>query len=607
MVEITFLTKKQAFGLHRLNVLKKYGMECGVTDLTILLGGFASRKDKTVTSKSNKTNCGEWFTKSTCEYYMPSNKNTRGDGVYFAYIDGEKFIYPKEGTSVGGRPSISYSEIKENAKEVKVLKKKFKNIKVVEYGEYPQSVVNDNTKNILNKKMESGELKKTNKKYHLNDEYDEYEYMGKRYIHVKAHLIPNKDNEKSIQIEGDNLKDYKIINDNGMYWVKVEPIKWLVDEANDIALSEQILFTGIDFYDQELIKSQDYTYLNGYYDNEFEKTNMYKFLNTTFAKDIRKYNIEKEEKTKVNKLIDDIKNIIVNKPYEETIIKDLKKIIANYNNELDKLKDKNTVSLNTPDTVVNNMETQLELILSNIREYNTKGNTYSDMNEYIDQILEISNNHNTFEYNELDNFQKDIYNIYNKSITFINNNERQTYYKQKLDTIFSQIKEDINKYITSKINIDNIDDFAYHLNYSNLEELVLYIRKEIQPIISELAREVEKYDVEKSISEAITNMVNSNYEVSNNKMISLYLNQINETFNIINEYIKNNEYVNDNQKNTWLEKINSIMINNVNYQQDMKVILNELKTKWLSLNKVMYEIEDYINEKKFIESNKIKL
>lgn len=60
--------------------------------------------------------------------------------------------------------------------------------------------------------------------------------------------------------------------DGDYVWVEVQPIKWLIDEENDIALSERILFAGVQF--------------NHKRNYHFGTTNIKEFMDRYFSKDI---------------------------------------------------------------------------------------------------------------------------------------------------------------------------------------------------------------------------------------------------------------------------------------------------------------------------------
>ena len=184
--------------------------------------------------------------------------------------------------SNGIRPVLSYAKIKDDISNEIINED---GIKEVEYGEYPQYVVNKKLQDELeelyenNKLIETGKTYTTDSRKHneyekdfLPQEHMEYGFGGKKYVRVKAN--PCRNGSFFTLSNGEMY-----INDDYV-WVEVSKVKWLVDEENDIVISKNILVAGIQFNNDE-----NYT---GY----FENSNMYKFLNTYFIKDIQEKNID---------------------------------------------------------------------------------------------------------------------------------------------------------------------------------------------------------------------------------------------------------------------------------------------------------------------------
>lgn len=65
MLDFTFLEENQIFGDTQLDIFKKYGTKCGITDFAILLGGYVA--DGIYTSEGNtlKDRTGWWWTKTS--------------------------------------------------------------------------------------------------------------------------------------------------------------------------------------------------------------------------------------------------------------------------------------------------------------------------------------------------------------------------------------------------------------------------------------------------------------------------------------------------------------------------------------------------------------
>ena len=66
---------------------------------------------------------------------------------------------------------------------------------------------------------------------------EEQMYNGKKYIRFIGNSNSN----------GEILSNGEFVEIDKPYWILVEPIKWLVDEINDIALSKKIIFSGVQF------------------------------------------------------------------------------------------------------------------------------------------------------------------------------------------------------------------------------------------------------------------------------------------------------------------------------------------------------------------------
>ena len=73
------------------------------------------------------------------------------------------------------------------------------------------------------------------------------------------------------------IEDRAVLSDTMTYengekaWIKVEPIKWLVDEKSDLAISEKILFSG---------KPYNYSRLHS---TSFEESDIESYLNNTLV------------------------------------------------------------------------------------------------------------------------------------------------------------------------------------------------------------------------------------------------------------------------------------------------------------------------------------
>ena len=273
MLEFTFLTKKQVTGIRQIDILKKYGRKCAITDFAILLGGFAS-DSHTVDYSFYRNRTGIWWTQ-TC--------NSKND--YAVYTNGACSVRDIESWYIGARPVTTYSEIlKYSPYQSGVIN----DLKQIYCGEYPQWVVDEVYSVDLEVAYKNGKMIETGKYYTANNDvtrlrnhfverkYPEYKYYGKKYIRLIAN--PAFDNTA--------LSDGRVVKSQEVCWISVEPIIWLVDEKNDVVLSKYILFSGLP------LKYSTNT------SSDFTKSDIKKFMDECFSKEI----IEQSRRYKVSEI-----------------------------------------------------------------------------------------------------------------------------------------------------------------------------------------------------------------------------------------------------------------------------------------------------------------
>ncbi len=257
MIDFDFLKKEQVFGENRLEIFKEYGTKAAITDFSILLGGCVENDSFVKDIQQLNMRAGDWWTKTPFDGDA-CYANSRGDWDFIEI--NRRFI--------GARPVFSCSFIQSTfsngVKDVNGIKK-------ILYGEYPQTIVNENYSLELESAYKNGSLKITGKEYTTDFRartYTEYEYNGSKYIR----FVGNINCYGKILSDGRTIKRGKV--SAKAYWVAVEPIKWLVDEKNDVVLSEKIIFAGVQFQNK-----RDYK-------GNFNKTDIKQFMDNHFAKEI---------------------------------------------------------------------------------------------------------------------------------------------------------------------------------------------------------------------------------------------------------------------------------------------------------------------------------
>ena len=261
MLDLTFLNKEQIFGDNRLKIFDKCGTNCAITDFTILLGGYVTDKIYVSDIQTMDNRTGRW-----------NSRTLDGEGLVFVVAPTSKYGYDSSLCRYNGiRPATIYSSMKD------AIIRKSVTVKEVEYGEYPQWVVNEEYSKKLEDIYNSGNMEATGKIYttdssninYYRDNFSarthkEYEYDGRKYIRFVG----------DINGDGEFLSDGRTIKTGLVYWISVEPIIWLVDEKNDIALSKYIIVSGIQFdYHKEA-------------NPIFENNQIKNFMDTYLAKEI---------------------------------------------------------------------------------------------------------------------------------------------------------------------------------------------------------------------------------------------------------------------------------------------------------------------------------
>jgi len=271
-MDATFLTEKQIWGDDQgngqLQVMKGYGTKTGMSDLAIVLGGLMGSSAKT---SDNQRSGFVW-----------SASSDGGGSVRTVSFNGGRYDYEPLRRYDGARPALPSSVTSKIQTSEARLTREIGDVEVKEYGEYPQTIVDDTKpqgkalKDELERLYQTNKLQATGKKYTFDGEnydaykkpfkakeYSEYQHNGKRYIRVEAQPR-DKDsvlsNGRTPQA-GENC------------WIEVQPIEWLVDPTG-VWVARQALFSGVQF-DR-----------NNTYGGNFENTDMKHYLDTYFSKEM---------------------------------------------------------------------------------------------------------------------------------------------------------------------------------------------------------------------------------------------------------------------------------------------------------------------------------
>ena len=258
MAKFRILNFDQVFAFkNNLEIIQKSGSMAIATDFSILLGLYLDDDAHHFLDDDNIiAHFGPWWIDGD----MSTLKASVDEWGH------PNMIYP-DFSRLGCRPVVSYSSVSSDCSSLHLNEN---DVYECTYGEYPQTVVSEEEAKELNDLYLNKKLNLTGKTYTCNSSdddlehyYDEYEYQGEKYIRV------NGDTNFGILLSNNS----PIVN-NSSYWIKVEPVEWLVDKSADIMISKKILFSGVPL-------SRNY-----YYKGSFKKSLLKKYLNNKFSKDI---------------------------------------------------------------------------------------------------------------------------------------------------------------------------------------------------------------------------------------------------------------------------------------------------------------------------------
>ena len=262
--DITFLTEEQIYGENRLKIFEYAYPLAEISDFAILLGGIVATYFDDITAPlHNKP--GFYWTKTLTEINCHRIKVVSCSNAIY-----EDYSWCRD---IGSRIVLPYSSIKSFSK----TDFSFGNgVISVNFGMYPQMAASDVISSILENEFSKGKLKIVGKyttdSIPANDkesffkakEHNVYEYNGKRYVRVVG-------NARAV---GQTLSNSSTVFAGTGYWIKVEPITWLVDVKADVAISDRILFSGIQFAN-----------VNTSFKN-FDETDIKRFMKDYFLPDI---------------------------------------------------------------------------------------------------------------------------------------------------------------------------------------------------------------------------------------------------------------------------------------------------------------------------------
>ena len=261
-MECTLLTKQEVCD-NQIQIFKKYGTNAAVTDFSLLLGIEVSSNHTCDTLYYRDK---DYIDTRAADYWTKTREKDKVIAIS-SYSFGYNSPKNMKNRYLGIRPVIKYSDILDECLNKRLSDKE---VIEVEYGEYPQTICDEKIRLELEKEYKEDKLVKTNKTYVINSTKEpyntkilqEYQCNGRKYIRFIA-------DGNQVRTK---LSNKKYIEYGKAYWIKVEPIIWMIDKEEDIAVSKKLLISGMPF--------------DNNYKESFEETEIYKYLNNYFIKEI---------------------------------------------------------------------------------------------------------------------------------------------------------------------------------------------------------------------------------------------------------------------------------------------------------------------------------
>lgn len=267
---LTLLSEGQIWGNDtepQLEVMRKYGTKAAITDLCVLTGCYLCEDtDYNIDEDSSLKGGTSWFWTRSDD----SENDVRA--VHNTGVRNYLCRYERSGAI---RPVLQSFEIFSQVFPNRV--KGYNESEEVEYLEYPLYAADSRMQSILESEYNRG-MNKTGGSYTFDSvkvddygtgfkpvTYEEYEYQGKKYIRVRA-------NFRLAKSKLSNGIEYR----TGDYvWVKVSPVKWLIDDRIGGLISKLGLVSGIRFLDKKTV-----------YKGDFSKTEMKEYLDRYMIRDL---------------------------------------------------------------------------------------------------------------------------------------------------------------------------------------------------------------------------------------------------------------------------------------------------------------------------------
>ena len=504
MRDFTFLSVDNIAGIKKFKILENYGVKAQTTDYAILLGADVD---------GNRN--GKWWTST--EY---------GGNVKIIDENGFEDFTSAANKKIGSRPAILYSSIFLDTKS-DVDGKDFvtRHIAEVEFGEFPQTAVSTELNNILEEEYKNSKLEYAYKTYTssyskdrttseiVKEKNQEYKYKGKRYVRVIA----------SKESNGKKMSNGVAVKAGDPYWIQIEPITWIADRNENIAISKNILVSGMEFN------------LSKIYRGDFEETSINEYFDKDFAIEILNSKVREnvEYDIKIQMVVDKIWNKIKQVPFKGDYLLYLNAFVEEYKENI-KVGDinKKESSLAATKSKLLNLENRIDNVIK------TKKDLF-EIVPFIEKSIDSINNLDE----KRDELQDVFYNV--KKIS-----NKYLYDDEYIELIITSLKKELIKIYENIYSNEKIE-------YNNLDEFIIYARTKLQDILLSFHNDVTNKTYNADIKKAFSKIKNGEYEKKEKDLFETYINGINDIYKNIQDELPNIQ--NAEEKEIYVDRLNEIL------------------------------------------------
>ncbi len=327
------------------------------------------------------------------------------------------------------------------------------------------------------------------------------------------------------------------------------------------------------------------------YKEELSKFNnleleLYNCLDTQYPNKLnKKENEEQPECVKViSQKIKEIKQLINKDVNENHYLEDLKKIVDKYNrlvNEYeDNINSKLTFGVKNIDTIIYETNVELDALKDKVIRYNSSTKEYIEMLDYLERVLMVINRADVY---KKDNFLCLLNDVFKVPLSYINDSREIK--SRLLSELYTKPKSAIENYLKNIASNENVNK----LPYNTVEELVYYLRQQLQPILYEISDLVYKKSICEEIKNDMKAVMDINYRKANNRAISLYMDYLNDVYRRCLIIVPESDTVTRNE-------ISTIMSDDIDYTLSIEDILKQINDKYYKLIKVYNRVS--LNDKR---------